>query len=315
MNKRILSVLVFALVISAVASVVLYRLIASRMATNARAATTQIVVATHNLEVGSLLKDLDLKTVDWTGPEPKGALTNRDDIMGRGVIATIYEGEPILETRLAAKGAGAGLAATIPPGMRAATIRVNDVVGVGGFVRPGARVDVLIAGNPPGAKGNLGTVTKTLLQNMEVLSAGQDIQKDAEGKPVSVPTVNLLVTPEQAETLSLASNETRIQLVLRNPLDTKTVKTPGTAVANLFTGQNGLGLDAPKPPAPKRVVERVVVVQPNPIAVPVVVAPAVEPKKVIPFTVEVITGSKRALQDVPRGVEPVTEPQRVTGTE
>ena len=125
MNKRLLSVLAFALVISAVASVVLYRLIASGLATNARAATNQIVVATHNLEVGSLLKDLDLKTVDWTGPEPKSALTNRDDIIGRGVIATIYEGEPILETRLAGKGAGAGLASTIPSGMRAVTGRLE----------------------------------------------------------------------------------------------------------------------------------------------------------------------------------------------
>ena len=88
-------------------------------------------------------------------------------------------------------------------------------------------------------------MTKTLLQNMEVLSAGQDMQKDAEGKPVSVPVVNLLVTPEQAEILSLASNEMRIQLVLRNPLDTQTVTTPGTAVSNLFTGESGLPQSRP----------------------------------------------------------------------
>ena len=314
MNKRMLSVLAFALLISAIASVVLYRLVASGVANNARAATTQIVVATRNLEVGSLLKDVDLKTVYWTGPEPKNVLTNRDDIIGRGVIATIYEGEPVPEARLAAKGAGAGLAATIPPGMRAATIRVNDVVGVAGFVRPGARVDVLIAGNPPGAKGNLGMVTKTLLQNMEVLSAGQDIQKDAEGKPVSVQTVNLLVTPEQAETLSLASNETRIQLVLRNPLDTKTVKTPGTAVANLFTGQYGLALDTPTP-APKRVAERIAATPPNPVVVPAVAVPAAQPRKVETLTVEVITGPKRVLLSVPRGYGPATEPELTTVTE
>jgi len=319
MNKRLLSVLAFALLISAVASVVLYHLIAGGLAKSARAATTQIVVATHNLEVGSLLKDVDLKSVDSTGQEPKSVLTNRDDIIGRGVIATIYEGEPILEARLAAKGAGAGLAATIPPGMRAATIRVNEVVGVAGFVRPGARVDVLIAGNPPGAKGNLGTVTKTLLQNMEVLSAGQDIQKDAEGKPVSVPTVNLLVTPEQAETLSLASNETRIQLVLRNPLDTKTVKTPGTAVANLFTGQYGLALDPPKSPSPKPVAERIVATPPNPVPPPVAAVsapavPAVEQKKA-EITVEVIAGSRRVLMNVPPVVEPTAERQRTTETE
>jgi len=196
--------------------------------------------------------------------------------------------------------------------MRAATIRVNEVVGVGGFVRPGARVDVLIAGNPPGAKNNLGTLSKTLFQNMQVLSAGQDIQKDAEGKPVSVPTVNLLVTPEQAETLSLASNETKIQLVLRNPLDTKTVKTPGTAVANLFTGQSGFELDKPKSPAPKLVGEPAVLAPPPPLP-----APAMEPKRVeIPrLTVEVIAGSKRSFVNVPEGRESATEPQNVAVSE
>ena len=236
MNKRLLSVLAFALVISAVASWVLYRLIVTKLSTSAKPAIAQVVVASRNLEIGTLLKDADVKVVDWNGPEPKGALGASSEVVGRGVVATIYEGEPILETRLAAKGAGGGLAATIPPGMRAVSIRVNDVAGVSGFVRPGARVDVLIAGTPPGGSNGLGTVTKTLLQNMEVLSAGQDMQKDAEGKPVSVPVVNLLVTPEQAETLSLASNTLKIQLVLRNPLDTQMAKVPPEAMSNIFLG-------------------------------------------------------------------------------
>lgn len=287
MNKRLMSVLAFALVISAVASFVLYRLIVTKLAANAKPSVAQVVVATHNLEVGTLIKDLDVKTVDWNGPEPKGALGNPTDAIGRGVIATVYEGEPLLENRLAAKGAGAGLAATIPQGMRAVTIRVNDVTGVSGFVRPGMRVDVLIAGNPPGGPNNLGTLEKTLLQNMEVLSAGQDIQKDSEGKPVSVPVVNLLVTPEQAEVLSLASNDTRIQLVLRNPLDTETVKTPGTDVANLFTGVSGLPQSKTAKPA------RPAAPRPKPVAVQAP-PPLPPPKVVIPLTVEVITGTSRA---------------------
>ena len=288
MNKRLLSVLAFALVISAVASWVLYRLIVTKLAASAKPAIAQVVVASRNLEIGTLVKDSDVKLVDWNGPEPKGALGTNTDVIGRGVVATIYEGEPILETRLAAKGAGGGLAATIPPGMRAVSIRVNDVGGVSGFVRPGARVDVLIAGHPPGDSNALGTVTKTLLQNMEVLSAGQDMQKDAEGKPVSVPVVNLLVTPEQAETLSLASNEMHIQLVLRNPLDTQTVTTPGTAVSNLFTGETGLPQQSR--PAPKPQVKTVAKAPPKPM-VPQVVEP---PKVVVPLTVEVITGTTRA---------------------
>ena len=117
--------------------------------------------------------------------------------------------------------------------MRAVAIRVNEIVGVAGFVVPGMRVDVLISGSPPGAAA-LGGVTKTLLQNLEVLSAGQNFQKDAEGKPVSVQVVNLLVTPEQAEMLSLASTQTTIQLVLRNPLDNDVAKTTGSAVSQLF---------------------------------------------------------------------------------
>jgi pilus assembly protein CpaB len=280
MNKRLLSVLGFALVVSALATVVLYRLIVTRLADSAKPATTQIIVASHNLDLGTLIKDSDLKIVGWSGPQPKGAILNAADAMGRGVIAAIYEGEPILDTRLAGKGAGAGLAATIPRGMRAVAIRVNDVVGVAGFVVPGMRVDILIAGNPPGAPGSLGTQTKTLLQNIEVLSAGQNIQKDAEGKPVSVQVVNLLVTPEQAEILSLASN----------PIDTDTVQTPGTAIANLFSGKSGLPVtkETPDRPAPKA---RPVVAK----APPVVVPPVPEQSKVIiPLTVEVITGTSRA---------------------
>ncbi len=289
MNKRLLSVLAFALVISAVASWVLYRLIVTKLAASAKPAIAQVVVASRNLEIGTIVKESDLKLVDWNGPQPKGALTANTEVLGRGVVATIYEGEPILETRLAAKGAGGGLAATIPPGMRAVSIRVNDVGAVSGFVRPGAHVDVLVAGQPPGGAGSgLGTVTKTLLQNMQVLSAGQDMQKDAEGKPVSVPVVNLLVTPEQAETLSLASNEMHIQLVLRNPLDTQKVTTPGTAVSNLFTGDTGVALQ-PRP-APKPAVKTAAKA---PLAKPVV--PQVDPPKpVVPLTVEVITGTTRA---------------------
>ncbi len=120
--------------------------------------------------------------------------------------------------------------------MRAVAVRVNEVVGVAGFVVPGQRVDVLVLGTPPGNPGNLGMITKTILQNIEVLSAGQDIQKSSEGKPVTVQVVNVLVTPEQAEVLSLISTDMRIQLILRNPLDTKETQTTGTNAASIFSG-------------------------------------------------------------------------------
>src|SRR5579859_859554 len=281
MNQRLFSVLIFAFVVSAGASLLLYRLIASRVTANAKQPTTQVIVAARNLDLGTLIRESDLKMGDWSGALPRGALVRKEDVVGRGIMAAIYDGEPILENRLAPKGAGAGLAATIPAGMRAFAVRVNEVVGVAGFVVPGMRVDILIAGTPPGATNNNGTVSRTLLQNIEVLSAGQNFQKDTEGKPVQVQVVNLLVTPEQAEILSLASNETRIQLVLRNPLDTQTAKTTGVALASLYTG--GKPPEPPAPPKPRPVVTHVTLP-------PVVAAP---PKPPAPVTVEVINGAKR----------------------
>jgi pilus assembly protein CpaB len=195
-----------------------------------------VIAAATDIKLGSVLRDADLTTIEISGTLPKGAILRKEDAIGRGVISNLYLGEPVLESRLAAPGSGGGLAATIPQGMRATAVKVNEVVGVAGFVTPGMRVDVLITGNPPGAaNSNQGSLVRTLLQNIEVLSAGTDIQRDAEGKPLQVQVVNLLVTPAQAEILSLASNETHIQLVLRNPLDTKLDRPPGTATAQLFT--------------------------------------------------------------------------------
>jgi pilus assembly protein CpaB len=286
MNKRLVSVLLFALVISAGASLLLYRLLNGKLSASAKPASTPVVVAARNLEVGTLIKDVDVKVVDWSGPVPPHTFVKKDDVMGRGAVANMYEGEPILDNRLAAQGAGAGLAATIPPGMRAVAVRVNEVVGVAGFVVPGTKVDVLIAGNPPGSSGG-NTVSRTLLQNIEVLSAGQNIQKDAEGKPIQVQVVNLLVTPEQAEVMNLASNESRIQLVLRNPLDTETTKTSGALLSRLYGAQGQATREEPKV---ARVAPR-----PKPVAPPPVVAPApVAQEKPVPFSVELITGNKRS---------------------
>lgn len=285
MNKRFISVLIFAVIVAGGATLLFYRLISSQLSSAPKpVATTEIPVAARNLEVGTLIRDVDLTTAAWPGSVPQLAVTKKEDLVGRGVVSAIYQNEPILESRLAPKGAGAGLAATIPPGMRAVALRVNEIIGVAGFVVPGMRVDILIAGMPPGTPPTLGTLEKTLLQNIEVLSAGQNIQKDAEGKPISVPVVNLLVTPEQAEILSLASSETRVQLVLRNPLDTTIAKTPGTAVARLFSGQNlKLPVEAPRAAGAKP--RRTVTAQP-------VAPPVAKPKP--PVIVEVIQGGQKA---------------------
>ena len=205
MNPRVTAVLVLALLISGGATYLVYRVVVSRAAQAPAQQTTQVAMAARDLEIGTLIKDSDITTGPWTGSLPKGLVTKKETLVGRGVIAPIYQGEPVMENRLAPPGAGGGLAATIPPGMRAVAVRVNEIIGVAGFATPGMRVDVLISGIPPGAQAQFGAKVKTLLQNIEVLSAGQNYQKDAEGKPVAVPVVNLLVNPEQAELLSLAS--------------------------------------------------------------------------------------------------------------
>jgi pilus assembly protein CpaB len=236
MNRRLISVLFFALIVAGGTSYLLYRLILVRVQSQGHTVTTnKLVVAKHDLQVGTLVRDFDLDEASWGGPVPDDAVKTLADAEGRGVVATIYQGEPILVHRLASKGAGAGLAATIPMGMRAVALRVNEVVGLAGFVLPGMRVDVLMAGATPNQEqARAGTQCRTILQNIEVLSAGQKIEKTADGKPESAQVVNLLVSPDQAEILNLASSETKVQLVLRNPLDTKSEVTKGTSIAQLF---------------------------------------------------------------------------------
>src|SRR5437764_742133 len=288
MNKRFVGVLIFAFVVASVASLLLYRLLLNRpQSAKAAPAMTQIVLATRDIEVGTVLKEEDVKLSDWPGSVPTGASAKTQDVVGRGVITPIFAREPVIESRMAPKGAGGGLASMIPPGMRAVAVRVNEVVGVAGFVVPGMRVDVHISGNSPAIDSHLGVVTRTLLQNLEVLSAGQDFKKDAEGKPVIVQVVNMLVTPEQAEQLSLASSNTSIQLILRNPLDHNLSKTPGTAVAKLFDGGK-LQLDGARPkaapaPAPRRMVS----------SAPVMGDPPA-PRRDQAFVMEIISGTKKA---------------------
>ncbi len=247
MNRRLTSILLIAFVVAIACSYLVFRVVGNRLG-GPQHRVTKVVAAATDIKLGSVLRPVDLTTVDIVGTLPKGAILKPSDVIGRGVISDLYVGEPVLESRLAPPGSGGGLAATIPDGMRACAVKVDEVVGVAGFATPGMRVDVLISGNPPGTSNvnPQGSQVRTLLQNIQVLSAGTDIQRDAEGKPQQVQVVNLLVTPQQAEALSLASNQTKIQLVLRNPLDTKLVDTPGTGLARLF-GEANVPVGTPRP--------------------------------------------------------------------
>ena len=236
MNRRLLTTLAIAFVIAAICGFVVYRMVGTHVAATKTEQTTRVVAAAADIKLGTILSSSNLTTVAITGSLPQGVITDPKQAIGRGALTDLYQGEPLINARLAAPGSGGGLAPTIPTGMRAIAVRVDQVVGVAGFVTPGMRVDVIVTGTPPNANG-ADQLSKTILQNIQVLSAGTDIQRDAEGKPQQVQVVNILVNPEQAEVISLATGgANRIQLVLRNPLDTKIAEVPVTAMANLFTG-------------------------------------------------------------------------------
>jgi pilus assembly protein CpaB len=273
MNRRLLMVLLVAFVIAAICTLLVYRLVSNRVTAAQPVPTTSVVAAKTDIKLGTILTADNLTTIGITGLVPKGVILEKDksNVLGRGVISDLYAGEPVLDNRLAAPGSGGGLAPKIPLGMRACAVRVDDAADVSGFVTPDMRVDVLISGTPPGTTNAAeGNVSRTLLQNIQVLSAGTEYQKDADGKAKQVGVVNLMVTPEQAETLSLATNQTKIQLVLRNPLDTKISPVAGTATSNLYADPNA-------PP----------VKQTRRVAAPKAAAPQA-------FSIEVINGSKQS---------------------
>jgi pilus assembly protein CpaB len=203
-----------------------------------------IVVATRELGVGSVLKDGDVRLVEWPAAlMPAGHLGTTKAAVGRGLVTAMQENEPLLESKLAPLGAGGGLPVLISDGMRAVAVRVDEVVGVAGFVLPDSRVDVLLTMNAPSGE----PMTQVLLQKVRTLAAGSEVKRDRDGKPHNVPVITLLVTPEQAETLALAANQGRIQLALRNALDTATVATSGARVGGLL-GRSS----APAAPTPRR---------------------------------------------------------------
>jgi pilus assembly protein CpaB len=199
--------------------------------------TAQVVVAAHAMPLGAILGERDVKTVEWAGGAlPPGFIGSVPEAVGRGLITSVQENEPILEAKLAQKGAGGGLPVIIDPGMRAVSVAVDQVVGVAGFVLPSTRVDVLLTLTDQSSKE---PATRVIMQNVKTLAAGQSIQQDKDGKAQSVPVITLLVTPEQAETLALAANQGRIQLALRNSMDTLHVETRGTRVSALMGGPIG----------------------------------------------------------------------------
>lgn len=240
MNRRLQMILGIALVAALGALFWVAGAVKKNSLASKKISTQQIVAAKNHVKAGEVLTSDDLTMMDYPGTVPQGAVQNKQALVGRGAIADLYPGAPILEMQLAPQGQGGGLSTVIPSGMRAVAVKVDEVVGLSGFVTPGQRVDVLVMGKMPEDKpqtADTNTQVRTILQNLQVLSAGTNMQHDAQGKPQVVQVVNLLVTPDQAQMLSLAGNQAHVQLTLRNPLDSQKVDVTGGDLATLYGGK------------------------------------------------------------------------------
>jgi pilus assembly protein CpaB len=196
--------------------------------------TKPVLVAATDLELGAQIRPDDVRLVEWPASAmPTGAFSSPEEVVGRGLVMPMIQNEPILPMKLAGKDAGSGLPVVIPEGKRAVSVRVNDVIGVAGYVLPGTHVDVLATATPTNSE--VDTTTKVVLSNVQVLAAGTKMEQDTEqGKPMAVNVVTLLVSPEEAERLTLGATQGKIQLALRNPLDKTVPETPGIRNAVLL---------------------------------------------------------------------------------
>jgi pilus assembly protein CpaB len=275
---RIFVVLVLAVTVGGTLAFATYNFVQRAPATRTVSIPTKpVVVAAADLDVGADLSRNDVRLIDWpANAVPAGAISNPDEVIGRGLILPVIQNEPILPMKLASKEAGAGLPPAIPPGLRAVSVRVNEVIGVAGYVLPGTHVDVVATVNPSQQQGDI--TSKVILTNVMVLAAGTKIERgdSDKNKPMPVSVVTLLVDPDESERLTLASTEGKIQLALRNPLDKATPATRGIRPAVLL----GVAATTPRP-----------LVKLAPGAKAAAAAPAPAPE--LP-TVEIIRGDKRA---------------------
>lgn len=234
MRNRIFAVLAIAILAGGGLAYGTFNAINAQAVKTVAAPTDPVVVAAGNLPLGAELKKEDLNVINFPkGQTPEGAFARKEDIVGRGLIVSAVKNEPILAAKLASKEAGSGLPPVITQGMRAVSVRVNEVIGVAGYVLPGSRVDVVATASPTSRPED--ATSKVILSNVQVLTAGTRLEQDAEkGKPMQVTVVTLLVYPEQSERLALASTEGKIQLALRNPLDQGAPETPGMKQAVLL---------------------------------------------------------------------------------
>jgi len=279
-NKRTAVVVGVALLLAAVASLGMYRIVSRIPTKGAEVKTISVVVAQHPLKLGTRITADHVKVVQWPAEAPvANSFSKIDEVLNRGLISAVDENEPLTSAKVAALEAGAGLPPSIPPGMRAISVKVNEVVGVAGFVVPGTRVDVMVTLS--GKNREQDSTTRVVVSNAQVLTAGTryDQEKAKDGAPIPSTVVTLLVTPEDGERIALAASEGQIMLTLRNPLDQDPTATAGVRTTGLF------GQPAPAP-AKAPTVRRGPARPPEPI-VAATPAPAL-------YKVEAFRGAKRS---------------------
>jgi len=271
---RVFIVFVLAITAGAVFAFGTYNYVQKMPAKTEKTPTKPVVVAASDLDIGAEIQRDDVRVVDWPqGAVPANVISDPQEVIGRGIIVPMVQNEPFLPMKLSSKDGGGGLPPAIPPGLRALSVKVNEVIGVAGYVLPGTRVDVVATVSPSQQPAD--TTSKVILTNVQVLAAGTKIERDTEkGKPIAVTVVTLLVDPTESEKLTLAANEGKIQLALRNPLDKETPVTRGIKPAVLVGG----AATSPRPVTVSAVARRTPP-PPPPLADP---------------TVEIIRGDKRA---------------------
>src|SRR5215216_4369651 len=263
-NKRVIIALLAAITFGLVAAVSVKQYLLSAQAFNR---VNEVVVAKVEIPVGSRIIAEQLTVAQFPADvTPDGALSAIDEsLIGRVVVTAISPRDPITEPKLAPVGSLGGLSSVIPEGYRAMTVKVDDVVGVSGFIMPGTLVDIVVVIQPPKGNANEEMISKIVLQNIKVLANGQNIDKPKNDREVerSVRAITLQVTPEQAEKLALATSEGKLQLVMRNSVDQADEQTSGANKRSLLNGERamivpeaGVGSSAaPKaaPTSPRRI--------------------------------------------------------------
>lgn len=288
-SKRTAVVVGVAVLLAAVASMGMYRVVSRLPARTAEVKTIDVVVAAHPLKLGTRLTADHVKLVKWPAEAPvTGAFAKVEEVVNRGLISPVEPNEPLTQNKLAPLEAGAGLPPSIPPGMRAVSVKVNEVVGVAGFVVPGTRVDVMVT--LTGRQQQQESITRIVVSNAQVLTAGTkfDQENAKEGKPIPTTVVTLLVTPEDGERIALAGAEGQIMLALRNPLDTATTTTNGVRTAGLLGHA-----PAPAAPAKPQTSKKSGSVAAKPIQPEVAATPTQKA-----YTVEALRGGKRSEETV-----------------